>query len=74
MSQSSALCYNSRVKTIGQPGGADDRLPRDAGQAMVEYVIVFAVLAVVVAALAGFFAAERRNAVRTVSLVTSEYP
>jgi len=62
------------VETIVQRNAAAGRLPHSAGQAMVEYVIVFAVLAAAAAALAGFFAAERRNAVRTVGLVASEYP
>ena len=68
------LCYNSRVKTIGQRNAAVIRRRRDAGQTMVEYVIVFAVLVAVVVALTGLFLAERRSAARTVDLVASEYP
>ena len=74
MPQSPVLCYNSRVKTIDRPCDAHNRLPRKAGQAMLEYVIVFAALAAIVVALSGFFSAERRSAVRTVGLVASEYP
>ena len=47
---------------------------RKAGQTMLEYVIVFSVLAVVVVALWGFFHAGKRNAKRTVALMASEYP
>lgn len=41
---------------------------------MVEYVLVFAALIALVLALAGFFRAERRDAARTMELITSEYP
>ena len=41
---------------------------------MVEYVLVFVALVVLVVALFGFFRAERRDAARTLELVTSEYP
>ena len=45
-----------------------------AGQVMLEYVLVFLVLFGVVAALALFAKAARKEAVRTAELVTSDYP
>ena len=62
------------MKTLGQCGAKAAQKRKAAGQTMVEYILVFTVLAAVVAALAGFFAAERRSAARTVGLVASEYP
>ena len=45
-----------------------------AGQAMVEYIIVFAVLLGVVSALTCFVRAAKSSAARTTTLVTCEYP
>ena len=45
-----------------------------SGQTAVEYIIVFAVLLGVVAALACFVRAARSSAARTTTLVTCEYP
>ena len=45
-----------------------------SGQVMLEYVLVFLVLFGVVAALALFAKAARKEAVRTAELVTSDYP
>ena len=59
---------------LGQNAAATAHGRSTAGQTMVEYILVFAALTALVAALAGFFATERRNAARTVALVASEYP
>ena len=45
-----------------------------AGQTMVEYIIVFAVLMGVVTALMCFVRAAKSSAARTTTLVTCEYP
>ena len=45
-----------------------------AGQTMVEYIIVFAVLLGVVGALMCFVRAAKSSAARTTTLVTCEYP
>ncbi|MBO7686963.1 MAG: hypothetical protein J6V72_11300 [Kiritimatiellae bacterium] len=45
-----------------------------AGQTMVEYIIVFAVLLGVVVALTSFVRAAKSSAARTTTLVTCEYP
>ena len=45
-----------------------------AGQTMVEYIIVFAVLLGVVSALTCFVRAAKSSAARTTTLVTCEYP
>lgn len=45
-----------------------------SGQAMLEYVLVFAALIVVVWALGYFVSAARRSARQTAELVTSDYP
>ncbi len=47
---------------------------KKAGQAMVEYIIVFAVLLGVVGALMVFVRAAKSSAARTTTLVTCEYP
>ena len=45
-----------------------------AGQAMVEYIIVFVVLLGVIEALRVFVSSARSSAERTTQLVTCEYP
>ena len=45
-----------------------------SGQTMVEYIIVFAVLLGVVAALMRFIGVARSSAARTTTLVTCDYP
>ncbi len=45
-----------------------------AGQAMVEYIIVFAVLLGVIGALMCFVRAAKSSAARTTTLVTCDYP
>ena len=45
-----------------------------AGQTMVEYILVFAILLGVVGALMSFFGAAKSSAARTTTLVTCEYP
>ena len=45
-----------------------------SGQAMLEYVLVFAALIVVVFALTCFVRAARAESKRTAELVTSDYP
>ena len=45
-----------------------------AGQTMVEYLIVFAILLGVVGALMCFVRAAKSSAARTTTLVTCEYP
>ena len=45
-----------------------------AGQAMLEYVLVFVALIGVVWALTYFVTAARRESQRTAELVTSDYP
>ena len=45
-----------------------------AGQTMVEYIIVFAVLLGVVVALMSFVRAAKSSAARTTTLVTCDYP
>ena len=68
------ICYNVGMETPVNSAARMVRVRSKAGQTMVEYVLVFAILAAVAAALTGFFAAERRSATRTVKLVASEYP
>ena len=47
---------------------------KKAGQTMVEYSIVFAILLGVVGALMGFVRAAKSSAARTTTLVTCAYP
>ncbi len=47
---------------------------RKSGQAMLEYVLVFAALMAVTWALATFAVAAQKEARRTAELVTSDYP
>ena len=47
---------------------------KKAGQTMVEYIIVFAILLGVVGALMGFVRAAKSSAARTTTLVTCAYP
>ena len=47
---------------------------RRAGQAMLEYVVVFAALLAVVSILALFLFAVRQQSNRSLDLVASEYP
>ena len=69
-----AICYNVGMETPVDSAEPKARVCSAAGQAMVEYILVFAVLTAVAVALTGFFAAERRSAARTTGLVASEYP
>ena len=45
-----------------------------SGQAIVEYIVAFAVLLGAAAALAGLHSAVRGHGARTLELVSSEYP
>jgi len=47
---------------------------RRSGQAMLEYVVVFAAMLAVVSVLALFLYAVRQQSNRTLDLVASEYP
>jgi len=57
------LCYNSRVKS-----------KRKAGQAMLEYMLVFAALLGLTAVMGYFLTAARTQSARTETLVRSDYP
>jgi len=50
------------------------KMRKRAGQAMVEYILVFAALFAVVTALTVFLYAARKSSNRTSALVSSEYP
>jgi hypothetical protein len=56
------------------PAHRKTRKNRRAGQAMLEYVIVFASMLAVVTILALFLYAARQQSNRALDLVASEYP
>ena len=59
----------STLSSRAKEGGS-----RRSGQAMLEYVIVFAALLAVVSILALFLFAVRQQSNRSLDLVASEYP
>ncbi|HNX33004.1 MAG TPA: hypothetical protein PKM57_00125 [Kiritimatiellia bacterium] len=59
----------STLSSRAEAGGS-----RRSGQAMLEYVVVFAALLAVVSILALFLFAVRQQSNRSLDLVASEYP
>jgi len=59
----------STLSSRAEAGGS-----RRSGQAMLEYVVVFAVLLAVVSILALFLFAVRQQSNRSLDLVASKYP